>query len=314
MEFGAHLPLMDFGGHPFTLDHLTHYVRTAAALGFDAVSANDHLVFSVPWLDGPTALAAAIGHSGTMTLATTVALPVVRGPVRSGEDARRHRSSERWPSHGRRRTGLVAVGLSRSRRRLRRTMGAPRRVDRRVAIAAAGRCEAVRRPLLHDRRAHAGAASDRARRVRPSGSAVGARMQGSGGRRVSADGWLASAYNISPSQFDEAWTKLRELLPADGKEPSTFPNSLATMWCYITDSHAEADRVMTERIVPSHPPSRRRAARPAPGRSCRGVRGEAERVRSRRRAASLHLARRGRGSPARAVLDDGATARQVMTS
>ena len=22
MEFGAHLPLMDFGGHPYTLDHL----------------------------------------------------------------------------------------------------------------------------------------------------------------------------------------------------------------------------------------------------------------------------------------------------
>src|SRR5262245_32366867 len=81
MEFGAHLPLMDFGGHPFTLEHLTHYVSDAAALGFDAVSANDHLVFSVPWLDGPTALAAAIEHSGNMTLATTVALPVVRGPV-----------------------------------------------------------------------------------------------------------------------------------------------------------------------------------------------------------------------------------------
>ena len=39
------------------------------------------MVFSVPWLDGPTALAAVIGHSGTMTLATTVSLPVIRGPV-----------------------------------------------------------------------------------------------------------------------------------------------------------------------------------------------------------------------------------------
>ena len=25
MEFGAHLPLMDFGGHPYTLEHLTAY-------------------------------------------------------------------------------------------------------------------------------------------------------------------------------------------------------------------------------------------------------------------------------------------------
>jgi hypothetical protein len=43
--------------------------------------ANDHLVFEVPWLDGPTALAAVIEASGQMTLATTVALVAVRGPV-----------------------------------------------------------------------------------------------------------------------------------------------------------------------------------------------------------------------------------------
>jgi alkanesulfonate monooxygenase SsuD/methylene tetrahydromethanopterin reductase-like flavin-dependent oxidoreductase (luciferase family) len=79
VDFGAHLPLMDFGGHPYTLDHLVAYTKTAAQLGFDALSVNDHLVFSVPWLDGPTALAAAMEHSQNMTLATTVVLATVRG-------------------------------------------------------------------------------------------------------------------------------------------------------------------------------------------------------------------------------------------
>jgi alkanesulfonate monooxygenase SsuD/methylene tetrahydromethanopterin reductase-like flavin-dependent oxidoreductase (luciferase family) len=60
---------------------LADYTATAARLGFSTLSVNDHLVFSVPWLDGPSALAAMIEHSGTMTLATTVSLPVVRGPV-----------------------------------------------------------------------------------------------------------------------------------------------------------------------------------------------------------------------------------------
>ncbi|MEO5838885.1 MAG: hypothetical protein ABIQ73_00275 [Acidimicrobiales bacterium] len=78
MDYGAHLPLMDFGGHPYTLDHLTAYTRTAAQLGFTALSANDHLVFSVPWLDGPVALAAVMEHAHDMTLATTVSLAVVR--------------------------------------------------------------------------------------------------------------------------------------------------------------------------------------------------------------------------------------------
>src|SRR5437588_1832517 len=81
VEVGVHLPLMDFGGNPYTLEHLVGYVRAADRLGFTMVSANDHLVFSVPWLDGPTALAAIIGSSGTMTLGTTISLAVVRGPV-----------------------------------------------------------------------------------------------------------------------------------------------------------------------------------------------------------------------------------------
>ena len=81
MDFGAHLPLMDFGNNPYTLEHLIAYARTADRLGFKALAANDHMVYSVPWLDGPTALAAVMAHSGSMSLTTTVALPVVRGPV-----------------------------------------------------------------------------------------------------------------------------------------------------------------------------------------------------------------------------------------
>lgn len=81
MDFGLHLPLMDFGGNPFTLDHLITYAETGQQLGFSALAANDHLVYSKPWLDGPTTLATVLSHSGSMDLATTVSLPVVRGPV-----------------------------------------------------------------------------------------------------------------------------------------------------------------------------------------------------------------------------------------
>src|SRR5207249_7889556 len=78
VELGAHLPLIDFGDGSRSLKELTAYARQAAALGFTFLCANDHLVFSRPWLDGPTALTAAIDASGGMTLATTVAIPVVR--------------------------------------------------------------------------------------------------------------------------------------------------------------------------------------------------------------------------------------------
>ena len=46
MEYGAHLPLMDFGGNPYTLEHLVGYTKVAAELGFQALAVNDHMVFS----------------------------------------------------------------------------------------------------------------------------------------------------------------------------------------------------------------------------------------------------------------------------
>jgi alkanesulfonate monooxygenase SsuD/methylene tetrahydromethanopterin reductase-like flavin-dependent oxidoreductase (luciferase family) len=57
MRFGAHLPLVDFGDQRYAVDHVVDYVENAVALGFDAITTNDHFVFDAPWLDGSTALA-----------------------------------------------------------------------------------------------------------------------------------------------------------------------------------------------------------------------------------------------------------------
>src|SRR4051812_15478551 len=85
MRFGAHLPLIDLDGTPRTLAGLRAYAQRAAALEFSVLCANDHLLFARPWLDGPTALAAVLEVSGDMAIATTVSLPVVRGPVQTAK-------------------------------------------------------------------------------------------------------------------------------------------------------------------------------------------------------------------------------------
>jgi alkanesulfonate monooxygenase SsuD/methylene tetrahydromethanopterin reductase-like flavin-dependent oxidoreductase (luciferase family) len=248
MDFGAHLPLMDFGGNPYALEHLAAYTETAARLGFSALSTNDHMVFSVPWLDGPTALAAVIGHSGTMTLATTVALPVIRGPVPL---AKTLAAIDRL-SHGRL---VVAVGPGSSPQdfdsvgvdfaerwaRLDESIGALRSLWRAGATPFVGRFYST-----------AGISLD-PHPIREEGPPIWLGSWGSetGLRRTArlADGWLASAYNTTPTLFAEAWSRLQGLLPSHGKDPESFPNALATMWFYITDNHAEADRVMRERVV-----------------------------------------------------------------
>jgi alkanesulfonate monooxygenase SsuD/methylene tetrahydromethanopterin reductase-like flavin-dependent oxidoreductase (luciferase family) len=80
MEFGVHLPQIGWDKHPFTLDRLIAVATTAQRLGFGTISANDHLVYGRPWLDGPVALAAILAAAPRARLMTSVALPVIRGP------------------------------------------------------------------------------------------------------------------------------------------------------------------------------------------------------------------------------------------
>ena len=87
MDAGVHLPLIDFGGGGFSCRRLAETVDAARACGFGAVSANDHFVFSAPWLDGLTALAAVVERSGGMKLVTTV-VPATLGPGIPGPAAR----------------------------------------------------------------------------------------------------------------------------------------------------------------------------------------------------------------------------------
>ncbi len=54
----VHLPQITFEGRTWSLHHFVAYTGTAERLGFTAVCANDHLLFSRPWLGGPMLLAA----------------------------------------------------------------------------------------------------------------------------------------------------------------------------------------------------------------------------------------------------------------
>ena len=73
--------LTDFGDGLPTATALRDYVLAARDTGFDTVAGNDHLRWRRPWLDGLGALAAVAADAGPLTLATTVALPVVRHPA-----------------------------------------------------------------------------------------------------------------------------------------------------------------------------------------------------------------------------------------
>jgi alkanesulfonate monooxygenase SsuD/methylene tetrahydromethanopterin reductase-like flavin-dependent oxidoreductase (luciferase family) len=204
----------------------------------------------VPWLDGPTALAAVMDQSDDLTLATTVSLPVIRGPVPLAKTlgAIDRLSGGRLivaVGPGSSRQDYDAVGIDFEERwdRLDEAVGALRALWRAAGEPFVGRYYSTERVELTPLPAREG------------GPPIWLGSWGSvpGLRRTArlADGWLASAYNTTPALFADAWSRLRELLAEHGKDPETFPNAVATMWFYITDDSREADRVMRERVVPT---------------------------------------------------------------
>lgn len=250
MDFGLHLPLMDFGGNPYTLDHLLAYVEAAERLGYAALAANDHLVFSRPWLDGPTALATVLSHSGRMDLATTVSLPVVRGPVPLAKSlgAIDRLSGGRLiacvgPGSSARDYAVAGISFDERWKRFNEAIQTLRALWNREGVVFTGSYYNTEGITLEPFPAQ------------KSGPPIWVGSWGSeaGLRRVArlADGWLASAYNTTPELFAKGWQRLQELLIEAEKDPTHFPNAIATMWLYITEEERVAERMLNEVLAPA---------------------------------------------------------------
>lgn len=229
-----HLPLMDFGGQKFGVEHLVEYVEIATALGFDAISVNDHMVFGVPWLDGPTALASVVSCSGEAQLFTTVANPVVRGPVAlakvlAGLDVISGGRVVAGLGPGSSERDYASVGIAFEERwpRFDEAVQAIRALLRGESFG--GHFYEITGPL-------------EPRPTRPEGPPLWIGSWGSavGLRRAVrlGDGWLASAYNTTPERFADGWRRLRQSLEDSGRDPGGFDNGLATMWFHIDDRQA----------------------------------------------------------------------------
>jgi probable F420-dependent oxidoreductase len=247
LEFGVHLPQIGWEDQePVGLDGLIAVATAAERLGFGTVTANDHLVYGRPWLDGPTALAAILAAAPTVRLMTSVSLPVVRGPFALAKTL----GAIDLLSGGRLDAGL-GPGSSAADYAL---VGIPfterwERFDEAVT--------AVRALWKADGPPFVGLFYDTTdvhlapRPSQPNGPPIWIGSWGSaaGLRRVArlGDGWLASGYNTTPEVFATGLATLHDLLDAEGRDPSGFPSTLATTWLLVTDDDGEA-RAVNERL------------------------------------------------------------------
>ena len=245
VEFGVHLPLIDFGGETWTAPRLTTYVREAATLGFQYVCANDHLVFRRAWVDGPTALAAVLEAAGDMTIATTVALPVVRGPAHTAKLlAALHTLSEgrlvAGVGPGSSAADYAAAGIPFAER-WKRFDEAVRVLRVLLGKDTAPFCgtfyssdTATSEPLTAD-------AATPPLWISSWGSTAGIHRVAELG-----DGWLASAYNSTPDAFENALDRL----DTAGRPAATLPNAIATMWLHVTERPHAANHIVDDVLAP----------------------------------------------------------------
>jgi alkanesulfonate monooxygenase SsuD/methylene tetrahydromethanopterin reductase-like flavin-dependent oxidoreductase (luciferase family) len=246
MQFGVHLPLVDLGHGTISGPDLRRYARTAAAAGYTTLAANDHLVWRRPWLDGPTALASVLGDAEGLTLATSIALPTVRHPVVLAKT-------------------LTSLALLADRRVVAGLGPGSSEADHRaVGVPFEERWvrfdESVRlvRTLVRGEAAPPGRfypVGDL--RLDPRPAVAPEVWCGSWGsdarlRRMVevADGWMASAYNTTPDHYAAARARIDGHLAAVGRDPAGFPDLIATMWSYVTDDAALADRLLHEVLGP----------------------------------------------------------------
>ena len=249
MEFGVHLPLISFMGEQRSLDDLIAVTRAADDLGYTHVCANDHLVFSRPWLDGLTTLAAVLAHSGRMTLATTVAVPVLRGPAATAKilAAIDLLSGGRLmvglgPGSSARDYELVGLRFEERWKRLDEAVQTLRAYWRGDNVAFEGTFYSS-----------AGFTLEPTPAQRPGPPIwIGSWGSAAGLKRVArlADGWLASGYNTTPDLFAQAWSDVQAELAARGRDATGFPNGIATMWCYVTEDRARAEAMLADVLAP----------------------------------------------------------------
>ncbi len=250
MEFGVHLPLLAFREQAFSLSRLVDYAETAERLGFTTLCANDHLIATRPWLDSITALAAILTKTPRMTLMTTVALPVVRGPVPLAKSlaALDVLSGGRLiagvgPGSSPQDYALVGIAFEERWKRFEEAIQLLRSLLQRDAPPFRGQF-------------YAGDST----RLEPFPAQelgvpiwIGSWGSEAGLRRVArlGDGWLASAYHVTPESFADALARLHQSLHQVGSEPERFPHALGSMFYYLTEDRRLAEELLVEVVSPT---------------------------------------------------------------
>ena len=246
---------MGFDGNQPTKEQIISLAHYAEALGYDSLSVNDHIVFHTSWLDALSTLSAVAASTTRILIGTSILNIVVRNPVvcakalaaidilssgrlfagvgpgsyRGDYDACGIDFSERWPRFSEALEILVMLLSS----------------DNSGPFDYKGKYYTLKDVLLTPKPVQ---------KPHPP-IYVGSWGSDIGLKRVAkySNGWMASAYNITPAKFKEKWNFLLAYRKSLGKkeEEEPFDNSVMTMFGYIHDDKDKVREVVKEMLSPA---------------------------------------------------------------
>jgi alkanesulfonate monooxygenase SsuD/methylene tetrahydromethanopterin reductase-like flavin-dependent oxidoreductase (luciferase family) len=247
---------MGFSDNGSTNDRIKSLAQHAEALEYDSLSVNDHIVFHTSWLDALTTLSAIASSTTRILIGTSILNIVVRNPVvcakalaaidilssgrlfagvgpgshRGDYDACGMDFSERWSRFSE--ALQIFVMLLSSNNTSKSIDYKGKYYTLRDIILLPKPVQKPHPPIY----------------VGSWGSEVGL-------KRLAkySNGWMASAYNITPTKFKEKWNFLLAYRKSLGKdeEEELFDNSVMSMFGYIDDDKDRVRKVVREILAPA---------------------------------------------------------------
>ncbi len=240
-------------GGPISREQIISFARKAEELGYDSLSVNDDIVFKTDWLDAISSLSAIAAVTNRIKIGTSILNVVVRNPVICAQAL----SSIDIISEGRLFAGL-GPGSSKGDYD---ACGVPfedrwKRFSEALEVIHAlwnEKDEPDSQSLDYEGKYYRlkGASIQPKPYQKPHPPIMIASWGSEQGlRRVAkyGDGWMASAYNITPAKFREKWTLLLNYRKEMNKDVEQFENSLMTMFGYI-DNDKEMVQSMVKKVL-----------------------------------------------------------------
>jgi alkanesulfonate monooxygenase SsuD/methylene tetrahydromethanopterin reductase-like flavin-dependent oxidoreductase (luciferase family) len=288
--FGIHLPVMGFSNdssisignnsdsnnkknegkekhQQFTREQILSIARKAESLGYDSLSVNDHIVFRTSWLDSLSTLSAVAVVTNRIKLGTSILNIVVRSPVICAKSlsAIDILSSGRLfaagVGPGSHKADYDACGIPFEQRWSRfsealeilHMLWDDNSVEEDDNTRSIAPTLCVNYSGKHYQLEKIFAAPGPFQKPHPP-IFIGTWGSSEAGIRRTAkygDGWMASAYNITPDKFKGKWSILLSYRKRFGKDSESFENCIMSMFGYIDNDKDKVRRMIKNILSPA---------------------------------------------------------------